>query len=299
MKYGVVIVTYNRLELLKECLLCIDKQVKKFDSVLIVDNYSTDGTREYLKNKEDRYHIIYEKFNGGGAKGFKDGVAYTNDNLNVDWVLLIDDDAMLNEKYLYCIDEFLKDRQQYRAVSGTVKTDDIIDITHRKRLISKLNFNIVPVKVDEYNKEYFEYDLSSFCGLMFEKKLIQEIGVPKEEYFIWYDDSEYSLRLREYTKIANVNSAWLNHKTKKPTQKDMLNWKGYYGIRNMGDIISIYGKRYQYIFYRLRVYIAFIRNFILFYLKKDNSYKFNFNLYRDALNDMKIGKFGFNKKYHP
>ena len=50
MKYGVVIVTYNRLELLKECLLCIDKQVKKFDSVLIVDNYSTDGTREYLKN---------------------------------------------------------------------------------------------------------------------------------------------------------------------------------------------------------------------------------------------------------
>ena len=58
MKYGVVIVTYNRLELLKECLLCIDKQVKKFDSVLIVDNYSTDGTREYLKNKEDRYHIF-------------------------------------------------------------------------------------------------------------------------------------------------------------------------------------------------------------------------------------------------
>ena len=105
MKYGVVIVTYNRLELLKECLLCIDKQVKKFDSVLIVDNYSTDGTREYLKNKEDRYHIIYEKFNGGGAKGFKDGVAYTNDNLDVDWVLLIDDDAMLNEKYLYCIDK--------------------------------------------------------------------------------------------------------------------------------------------------------------------------------------------------
>ena len=51
MKYGVVIVTYNRLELLKECLLCIDKQVKKFDSVLIVDNYSTDGTREYLKIK--------------------------------------------------------------------------------------------------------------------------------------------------------------------------------------------------------------------------------------------------------
>lgn len=46
-------------------------------------------------------------------------------------------------------------------------------------------------------KESFDYDLASFCGLLFSRELIKEIGVPKAEYFIWYDDSEYSLRLRE------------------------------------------------------------------------------------------------------
>ena len=91
---------------------------------------------------------------------------------------------------------------------------------------------------------------------------------------IWYDDSEYSLRLRRKTKIANVNAAWLNHKTKKATQKDQLNWKGYYGIRNMGDIVRIYGTKRQYHLYRLRVNVAWLRNKILFSIKNEECYKF-------------------------
>ena len=299
MKYSVVIVTYNRLQLLKECISCIEKQEKKFDEIVIVDNASTDGTRDWLMSLGEKYNILYETINGGGAKGFKDGVEYTFQNLDTDWILLIDDDAMLSKNYLENIDNFITTNSEYLAVSGTVRTEGKIDITHRKRVRSKLTFSITPVDIKEYDTEVFEYDLSSFCGLLFSAKLIEEIGLPQEEYFIWYDDSEYSLRLRTKTKIVNVNEAWLNHKTKKSSQKDQLNWKGYYGIRNMGDIIQIYGKKSQYCLYRVRVRMALVRNFILYNITKKACYKFNYNLYRDALRDMKNRVFGFNQKYHP
>ena len=100
MKYSVVIVTYNRLQLLKECISCIEKQEKKFDEIVIVDNASTDGTRDWLMSLGEKYNILYETINGGGAKGFKDGVEYTFQNLDTDWILLIDDDAMLSKNYL-------------------------------------------------------------------------------------------------------------------------------------------------------------------------------------------------------
>lgn len=58
MKATVVIVTYNRLELLKECLQCVENQTVKFDNVVVVDNKCTDGTSEFLKEYTHKYHII-------------------------------------------------------------------------------------------------------------------------------------------------------------------------------------------------------------------------------------------------
>lgn len=60
MKATVVIVTYNRLELLKECLQCVENQTVKFDNIVVVDNKCTDGTSEYLKEYTQKYHIIFE-----------------------------------------------------------------------------------------------------------------------------------------------------------------------------------------------------------------------------------------------
>ena len=84
----------------------------------------------------------------------------------------------------------------------------------------------------------------------------------------------------------------------KSTPKDQLNWKGYYGIRNMGDIVEKYGTKSQYRLYRLRVRIAWFRNRMLYALKRYDCYRFNYNLYNDALNDMKNNKFGYNERYH-
>ena len=73
-----VVVTYNRRALLLECLAAIARQTRPVDGVLVVDNASTDGTREALEASDlaARLRIDYLRLrrNGGGAEGFHYGV---------------------------------------------------------------------------------------------------------------------------------------------------------------------------------------------------------------------------------
>lgn len=156
----------------------------------------------------------------------------------------------------------------------------------------------MPVDIQKYQNTTFEYDLSSFCGLLFHKSLIEKIGYPKAEYFIWYDDSEYSLRIRKESTIINVNSTFINHKTKKIIGTSYVNWRGYYGTRNSGDVIRLYGTHIQFLLFSLNIRLAQYKNLIYSFFSKNASYSYAYNLYKDALNDLKNNKFGYNPKYH-
>jgi len=297
MNNSVVIVTYNRLQLLKECLQCIDNQDKKFDHVVIVNNASTDGTSEFLRQFEEKFHILTESENGGGAKGFMDGVKFIHENLKTDWILLIDDDAMLCKDYLSVLEEYAERYPEIKAFAGSVKTDDEIDETHRKILKKSMSFDIIPVSLDSYNKEFFMCDLATFCGLFFDAQLINDIGYPRGEYFIWYDDTEYSLRIGKYSRIMNVNSIYINHKTQKGTINNKLNWRGYYGIRNRGDVIKRYGTKIQYYLFLIKISKSKYLNLLASLFVKNRNFHYNYCLYRDALSDLKKGIYGYNPKY--
>ena len=79
MKLGVVIVTYNRLELLKECITACINQKEEFQKILIINNASTDGTKEYLENLQySNLEIINSNKNLGGSGGFWLGIKQWN-----------------------------------------------------------------------------------------------------------------------------------------------------------------------------------------------------------------------------
>ncbi len=95
-KTSIIILTYNELELTKKCLASIDQYTDKEEiELIIVDNGSSDGTREYISNLPDVKVILNEK-NLGFAKGCNQGIeAAAGDNL-----LFLNNDTMVTKNWL-------------------------------------------------------------------------------------------------------------------------------------------------------------------------------------------------------
>ena len=92
---GTIVVTYNRRNLLKDCIEALLKQNYKKQEILIIDNASTDGTKEYIDNLIDNKKVFYFNTgaNLGGAGGFNYGVREALKR-NYDYVWLMDDDTI-------------------------------------------------------------------------------------------------------------------------------------------------------------------------------------------------------------
>lgn len=297
-KFTVIIVTYNRLPLLRECLENVMNQTYPIDNILVVNNASTDGTTEYLESMKDRIAVLNELANGGGAKGFSDGVRYVHKNIDTDYVLMIDDDAMLMPDYMERINEAIQNNSDVMAFAGTVKAHGNISGEHRKRKACKNgNWKLIRVPEAEYQNDFFECDIATFCGLVFKASIISKIGFPIADYFIWSDDTEYTLRIRKYSRILNVNKAILNHKTK-PAKTDEVSWKVYYDVRNHADVIKRHGTLLNLLTFIRKKSVHAFKLYLRWKKTGQDTDKYNYLIYRDGLRDFFLRRFGFNENYH-
>ena len=74
-KIAAIIVTFNRKDLLVECIDNLKKQTIKLSEIIVVNNNSNDGTKEILTTIKGITVINLEK-NIGGAGGFNIGLRY-------------------------------------------------------------------------------------------------------------------------------------------------------------------------------------------------------------------------------
>ena len=296
MKLGVVIVTFNRLKLLHECLEACLNQSYPFQEIFIVNNASTDGTAEYLKEiNNPKVKVFTSQKNLGGSYGFYVGVKHY-EKTKLDYVVLIDDDAILDKNYNQFIVKYMSDNLGISGYSGVVKTDGKIQFEHRRHLKNPNVFKETNSSIEEYHKKYFDYELSTFCGLFIPVKLIKKIKYPAKDFFIWFDDTEYSLRLLKYGKIRNINTAILNHKTTILLNKGHT-WKSYYSLRNKIIILKKYFSKFQLIKYYFLLLVKSIMAKIIYFISQDVYYKLLSKMYIDAFYDGKNGKLGKNEKY--
>lgn len=293
-KYGIVIVTYNRLNLLKECVEHCLLQTCPPAHIFIVDNCSTDGTYGYLSKlaeEESIIHVIHLDENTGGAGGFYSGIVAVA-NSNIDWVMLIDDDAILDYDCMEKMDptNAINKSEAYACV---VMSHGKVDLEHRRNSKGK-------VPIEEYRKKEFTCQYATFCGLMIKTSLIKKIGFPEKDYFIWFDDTEYCIRINKYSHIIVCTEALLNHKNiTEPIMRGhrRASWKTYYGTRNHIHALKKHKKYWELAKMIRRTIIIIIR--LMKRISNDNNYINETRLYWDAMCDGLKGKLGKNEKYYP
>lgn len=211
-----IVVTFNRKELLKECITKLQEQTEKVD-IIIIDNMSTDGTLEMLKPLVKNHQIIYHTTgkNIGGAGGFHEGIKLAYE-LGYKYFWLMDDDCLPTKdalKNLKIVDKKLKGNYGFLC-SKVLWTDNNIC----KMNIPKINLT---KKVKDFNSEMVSIEMGTFVSFYIKRETIEEVGLPIKEFFIWGDDLEYSQRISKRYPSYLVNTSIVFHKTKNNAGSDI------------------------------------------------------------------------------
>lgn len=202
LKVNAVVVTYNRKEMLVDCLTAILKQSFPVAEITLIDNASTDKTEKYLKEKgflsNEKIKYIKLKKNVGGAGGFYYGLKVSR-NRGFDWAWVMDDDVVPEKDSLKNLVNSLKNIQD-RNVSFLASAVYGIngEFMNVPTIDSRNESNGYPSWYRYLDKGIVTINMATFVSLLINYDAIMKVGLPVKEYFIWGDDSEYTQRLTKY-----------------------------------------------------------------------------------------------------
>lgn len=239
-KIACIIVTFNRKALLIKCLDSVNNQTYKPHTVYIIDNASTDGTRQLVADmgfdstivNDIKFQYVLLPENIGGSGGFYTGfkTAFeSEERFDAFWVM--DDDGIADKDQL---NELVSYIDQYGYVSPNVRAIDDPSVGA---------FFTPPAdqKVDEYGN--YLGVANPFNGVIFSRELVNKVGFPEKNMFIWGDEINYNNRcLSHGYKPIMIKSAIHFHPLNRQIRKETwcgrtivlpdVDWKLYCFARN-------------------------------------------------------------------
>lgn len=244
-KVTAVVVTFNRLELLKRTIGSLRSQTAPLTGIIVVNNGSTDGTREWLDEQEGL--TVIHQGNTGGAGGFSSGMRLAAEK-GAEWIWCMDDDVFPRADCLATLTRHTGDRRigilaPRRIRDGKVYTNDFTgyNLTNPFASMYKGKLNKMAVNGP------VEIAGTAFEGLFVRREVTDKIGLPNKELFIFCDDTDYCLRtVNAGYKIVYIpdalidkqlffqNDTWTERNKKKK-------WKRFYQIRNAAYLNHHYG----------------------------------------------------------
>lgn len=275
-----VVVTHNRQALLSECITALRNQSRPLDAILIVNNGSTDGTENWLKQQPDL--IFINQNNVGSSGGFNAGINWAYKN-NYSWIWCMDDDGYPKEDAL---------EHLLAADDGCLRLLNcaVIDKEDKKTFVWKTQQYKTLDKVD---CKIIEGIGHPFNGTLLHRNIIERVGLPKPKYFLWGDETEYYYRIvrRNEIPVCTVaNSIHYHPSSAFSIKKDWdyaSGWKMYFYIRNRFHIHQV---KFNSKLIALLHYCCFLIAFagiVLLFQKTDKIKKLSFIMWpvADAFNN--------------
>jgi len=244
---AIVIVTFNRADLLTRCLDGLMASERRPDAVYVVNNASVDHTEEVLDSHQGLpLHPIHTGENLGGAGGFHLGVK-TAYEAGYDRVWLMDDDVVPAPDCLGVLMDHggpcLMAVRQDLTGALCEKAATTFDLANPLAIRPKRQSVEEAYRTRDAMPAEVPIDNVAFEGFMVKREVIAAIGLPDPRFFIFYDDVDFAIRARRAGfPIVALRDAALVRQLDFDQQHDMRSWKGYYMYRNLFVVHFRYGE---------------------------------------------------------
>ena len=279
-----------------------EDQTIKPNFIVVVDNASTDGTKIYLDSWQEKTSsfekiIIHNEQNIGGAGGFSRGLEEAL-KLDCDYMFLADDDAYAEPDMLekiYEANAYLSSKKvNVGALCTAIYNGSDRELSHRciiRQGIFNIRLGWIPEKL--YSERLFRVDIFTFVGACIKKSVVEKIGLPKAQYFIYYDDAEYCMRIRKHGESYCVPSSIMHHDIGHDRRSS---WKDYYDTRNWIDLVKTYFPKRNVLSTVIKMYVKRCSILAKVFRNRDREHR---HMCWIAIKDGLKGKLGIHEVYKP
>ncbi len=301
-KVFIVILNWNggkdTLECLDSLLHCYITVKQNRIEIVVVDNGSTDGSVEELKNKNteinNKFAIIENKKNLGFAEGNNVGIKYALEN-GADYIFLLNNDTLANQNLVDKLLEAMENDKSigiagpkiyfapgYEFHKDRYKNEDKGKVLwYAGGIIDWKNIYASHKGVDEVDHgqhdELSETDFVTGCAMMLKREVFERIGLFDKRYFLYWEDNDFCQRAkRAGFKVVYVPQASMWHKNASSSDKPGSTTHQYYQTRNR----LLFGMKYG----QLRTKFALFRESLRFLLAG--------GIKQQAVSDFYLRKFG-------
>lgn len=246
-RIAIILVNYNGYKDTIECLKSINELNFSNCFTYVVDNGSTDDSYAVLENyrkehKLESVTIVKSEDNLGFAGGNNVGIKIALQEC-ADYILMLNNDTIVTPEFLKSLVSAADEKTIVTPRIMYWKDKDLIWYAG-----GRLSFRLGRAWHNRIHKKYdasiddknSQVTFISGCCMLIHKSIFQKVGLLKEEFFLYYEDTEFCWRaLNCGVKMEYIGNSVIYHNVSSSTGHDS-SLMNYYKIRNRFFLIEEY-----------------------------------------------------------
>ncbi len=215
-----VVLNWNGYEDTAKCLVSLRQATYPNLKIVLVDNGSTDGSAEKLERSFPEIATLKLPHNGGYAAGNNAGIRFALKN-GADYVLVLNNDVVVDKNFIQPMLELL----ERKPAAGIVTCKVYYELEPQRIYSAGGTFSLwLCTGVNDFqgqisnafhSSQEREREVTFIPGCVFlaRRAVFEKIGMMEEKFFLYFEDLEFSRRVRERFKLFYTPRGTIYHKS--------------------------------------------------------------------------------------
>ena len=254
---AIILVNWKNYDDTKNCLKSLYLSNNTSFNIILIDNESKEKSASKLKESFPHITILPQEtnlgFTGANNLGIKYGLA-----LGAEYIMLLNNDTIVPKNFMSPLLTTLRSNNQIAAVQPKIMFADKPDKIwsgggiYNSLIASTTTIGYDQLDTEKYSKPTY-LDWLTGCCILIKAEIISEVGLLNNHFFAYYEDVDWSLRIRKLGYLLAYNpsvpiyhKAGASSKTKNKSADGFLSpFVHFLNIRNHIFLVRLHAKGFH------------------------------------------------------